>query len=101
MLGMLRRARKRREERERNCPCGGTCDCHKPAPDMPSWLVIILFSSLAIISVVAIVFPPKHERRTIYVGTKLCDVVFVVTGRKCNGHGGECHDVGYDQAVCP
>jgi hypothetical protein len=100
MLGMLRRARKRRQERERNCPCKQTCLCHRPEPGIPAWIVpvffMVLFGGIALV-------PPRGPpvKRTIHVGAQVCDVVFVVTDRKCDGHGGECRDVGYDQAVCP
>jgi hypothetical protein len=99
MLGMLRRARERREERERNCPCKQTCDCHRPQSGPPmGW---ILLGMLALF-VGLIIFGPKPTpvRRSIHVGAKICDVVFVTTGKHCNGHG-DCRSVRYDQAVCP
>jgi hypothetical protein len=102
MLGMLRRARERREERERNCPCKQTCLCHKPAPDGP-WPGILLLVLLLAFVIIAVVHPPPPERRTIRVGQKVCDVVFVKTDEKCEQHllHQECHDLGYDRAVCP
>ena len=103
MLGMLRRARERREERERNCPCKQTCLCHRPEPGIPHWAgTLILLSPILLIVILAIVNPPKPERRTIHVGGKVCDVLFVVTDQKCEHHllHEECRDIGYDQAVC-
>lgn len=105
MLGMLRRARERREARERNCPCKGTCDCHKPDPDaLPishGWGTLILLSPILLMVLLAFVGPrPKPERRTIHVGSRVCDVVFVKTSETCDNHG-RCTDYGYDEARCP
>ncbi len=53
--------------------------------------------------VLAIVNPPPPVKRTIVVGQKVCEVVFVKTDEKCEQHllHQECKDVGYDKAVCP
>lgn len=103
MLGMLRRARERREERERNCPCKQTCLCHRPEPGLPHWAGTLLLLSIPLLFVIlAIVGPPPPPRkRPIVVGKQVCEIVFVKTGEKCNGHGGQCEDIGYEKAVCP
>lgn len=73
MLGMLRRARERREERERNCPCKGTCDCHKPEPGLPHWAgTLFLLSPILVIVVLTIFGPlPPTPKRTIRVGAQV------------------------------
>jgi len=104
MLGMLRRARQRREERERNCPCKQTCLCHRPEPGIPQpWGTLLLLSPLVTIVVMILVNPPKPAKRTIHVGAKVCEVAFVKTGEQCEDRllHHECKDEGYDKAVCP
>jgi hypothetical protein len=109
MLGMLRRARERREERERNCPCKQTCLCHQPDPDaFPSWMpywmqLLIVLSPIWVMVLLVIVNPPKPEKRHVRVGNKICEVIFMKTGEKCEDHllHHECKDEGYDEAVCP
>jgi hypothetical protein len=104
MLGMLRRARERREARERNCPCKQTCDCHRPEPGIPHpWGTLLLLSPFILIVILTLVNPPPAVKRTIVVGKKVCEVVFVKTGQKCEDRllHHECRDEGYDQAVCP
>src|SRR5512135_2790448 len=105
MLGMLRRAREKREERERNCPCKQTCLCHQPEPGVShGWGTLIVLSPILLLIIMAIFGPlPPPERRTIHVGNKVCDVVFVKTGETCEDRllHHECRDVGFDQAICP
>lgn len=105
MLGMLRRARERREERERNCPCNQTCLCHRPEAGIPQpWGTLLLLSPVVAIMGIALLGPyPPAPKRTIVVGQKVCDVVFVKTGQQCEDRllHHECNDEGYDKAVCP
>ncbi len=104
MYGMLRRARERREARERACPCKQTCLCHRPEPGIPHpWGTLVLLSPFILIVILVLVNPPKPEKRYIYVGAKRCEVVFVKTGQKCEDRllHHECRDEGYDRAVCP
>jgi hypothetical protein len=104
MLGMLRRSRERREARERNCPCKGTCNCHKPEPDIhQGWAWFMIVTPIVAIVLIALFGKrPPSEVRTIHVGSKVCTVVFVKTGETCEHHllHEECHDEGYDQARC-
>jgi hypothetical protein len=102
MLGMLRRARERREGRERNCPCKQTCLCHRPEPGIPEpWGTLILLSPILFFVLIALVGArPPAEKRTIHVGSQVCDVVFVKTSESCDNHG-RCVDYGYDEARCP
>jgi hypothetical protein len=100
MLGMLRRARERREAWEASCPCNQTCRCHKPEPGISSgWGTLLLLSPIILFAILALLGSPPPQVRTIHVGSKICDVVFVKTGQRCNGHGGQCEDEGYDKAV--
>jgi hypothetical protein len=102
MLGMLRRARERREERERNCPCQQACPCHKPEPGVPFWTVPVFF--VLFFGIIALCGPlPPAPKRYVRVGSKTCEVVFVKTGEEREDRllHHESKDVGYDQAVCP
>jgi hypothetical protein len=105
MFGLLRRARKRREARERNCPCKQTCLCHKPERGISEpWGTLILLSPFLLIAVIALLGPsPATPKRTVIVGAEVCEVVFVKTDEKCNDRllHHECKDEGYDQAICP
>ena len=103
MYEMLRRARERREERERTCPCKQTCLCHRPEPGIPFWIVpvffLVLFGGIALCGPL----PSAPNKRYVRVGTKICEVFFMRTGRTCAHHllHDECTDEGYDQAICP
>ncbi len=65
--------------------------------------MLVLLSPFILIFVLALVNPPPREKRTIVVGSEVCEVVFMKTGEKCEDRllHHECKDVGYDQAVCP
>jgi hypothetical protein len=85
----------------RPCPCGGSCDCHRPHP----WKLYALAASAllcipGIPILLLLVWPQEREPRTIHVGDQVCGVEFVVTGRSCSSTG-SCSDRGYDKAVCP
>lgn len=67
MLGMLRRARERREEEERNCLCNKTCPCHKPEPELPSWALhaMLLFFGVVVWSASFLVPPSSPKQATL------------------------------------
>lgn len=105
---MMRRARERREARERLCPCQQTCLCHQPAPmqwyDHPGAQLVILTSPFAIIVTMALLGPkPTPQRRYVRVHQQTCEVVFRKTGEECAAGmaNHECRPVGYDEALCP
>lgn len=103
MLGMLRRARERREARERNCACNQTCDCHKPESGVSQpWAWFIILSPLILMVLLGLFGArPTPQVRTIHVGKQICEVVFVKTGETCEDRllHHECKDEGYDKAV--
>lgn len=65
--------------------------------------LLLLFSMLGALVLAAFLGPkPKPVQRTIHVGDRVCNVVFVKTGEQCTGgRHKECTDVGYDRAACP
>ena len=95
MLGMLRRARERREAWEASCPCNQTCRCHQPEKGIsPGWILAGFGALILVLVFTAGPLPPKQ----IVVGSQVCDVVFVKTGEEHVGLAGH-RDLGYEKAV--
>ena len=83
------------------CPCGGKCLCHRPSSEESFWWFLLILG-LPVAGLVGLAFIPKDppEKRTIHVGSKVCEVKFVKTSLSCTSTG-FCRDQGYEEAVCP
>ena len=78
-------------------------EAEPPSPDsgrLAIFTLIVLLGIFISLGIVWFVTEPPPKPREIHVGSKVCTIRFVTTGRRCTSTG-SCSPVGYDEAVCP